>query len=191
MSNELSQTDMQSIRVFLSRIFLTSLVLLLGACASKVPLDEPAKVEDRSSSTASNTSMPSDTHRGTVSSRDIKTVDLTTLAAVVSANVVYFDFDSYLIKPQFLGLLESQARQLKGDSGRKILLSGHTDEVGGREYNLALGQKRAEAVKRSLTILGVSESQLEAVSYGKEKPAVPGSGEAAGEKNRRVEIANR
>jgi peptidoglycan-associated lipoprotein len=69
-----------------------------------------------------------------------------------------------------------------------VQLEGHTDERGGREYNLALGQKRAETVRRALTLLGVSDAQLEAVSFGKEKPAASGSDEAAFAKNRRVEI---
>ena len=68
------------------------------------------------------------------------------------------------------------------------MLEGHTDERGGREYNLALGQKRAEAVRRSLTVLGVNDNQIEAVSFGKEKPAAAGSDEAAYAKNRRVEF---
>ena len=74
---------------------------------------------------------------------------------------------------------------------KKVVIEGHTDERGGREYNLALGQKRAEAVRSRLGLLGVAESQVEAVSFGKEKPAVQGSTEAAMEKNRRAEISYR
>jgi peptidoglycan-associated lipoprotein len=87
--------------------------------------------------------------------------------------------------------LSSRSFKVCWNNAVKVALSGHTDESGGREYNLALGQKRAEAVKRSLSILGVPEAQMEAVSYGKEKPAVQGTGDAAGERNRRVEIAAR
>jgi peptidoglycan-associated lipoprotein len=76
----------------------------------------------------------------------------------------------------------------KADRSKKITLEGHTDERGGREYNLALGQRRAEAVRRALVLSGANDSQLEAISFGKEKPAVVGSTEAAMEKNRRVEI---
>ena len=75
--------------------------------------------------------------------------------------------------------------------GRKVMLEGHTDDRGGREYNLALGQKRAEAVRRSLGLLGVSDGQMEAISYGKEKPAVQGSSEDARAQNRRVELSYR
>jgi peptidoglycan-associated lipoprotein len=80
---------------------------------------------------------------------------------------------------------------LKADKNKKVAIEGHTDERGGREYNLALGQKRAEAVRRAMALLGVSENQLEAVSFGKEKPAVLGFIEAAMEKNRRAEISYR
>ena len=84
--------------------------------------------------------------------------------------------------------MEAQAKFLRGDKSRKVSLEGHTDDRGGREYNLGLAQKRSEAVKKSLTLLGVSEAQIEAVSLGKEKPAVSGNDEAAYAKNRRVEF---
>lgn len=107
------------------------------------------------------------------------------------ARIVYFDYDSYVIKSEYQALIEAHARFLKANSGRRVAVEGHTDERGGREYNLALGQRRAEAVSRALTLLGVGDNQVEAVSMGKEKPADPGSGEAAWAKNRRAEIAYR
>jgi peptidoglycan-associated lipoprotein len=85
-------------------------------------------------------------------------------------------------------VIEKNAQFLQANKQSKAMLEGHTDERGGREYNLALGQKRAEAVRRALALLGVSESQIEAVSFGKEKPAASGSDESALAKNRRVEI---
>lgn len=103
-------------------------------------------------------------------------------------NIVYFDFDSYVVKPEFQSLVTTQARIIKSLPARKAMLEGHADERGGREYNLALGQKRAEAVAGALSILGVSQSQMEAVSFGEEKPAVLGTDEDAYAKNRRVEI---
>jgi peptidoglycan-associated lipoprotein len=105
-----------------------------------------------------------------------------------SNRVVYFDFDSFAIRTEFQSALENHARLLKSDKTKKISIDGHTDERGGREYNLSLGQKRSEAVRKALALLGVSENQMEAVSFGKEKPAVIGSTEAAMEKNRRAEI---
>ena len=107
------------------------------------------------------------------------------------ARIVYFDYDSYVIKPEFQSLIEAHARFLKANSGRRVAIEGHTDERGGREYNLALGQRRSEAVRRALGLLGVPDNQVEAVSFGKEKPAAPGSDEAAWAQNRRAEIVYR
>jgi peptidoglycan-associated lipoprotein len=105
--------------------------------------------------------------------------------------IIYFDYDSYAIKPEFQTLIESHARFLKANGARKVVVEGHTDERGGREYNLALGQRRAEAVRRSLGLLGIGDNQVEAVSFGKEKPVASGSDEASWAQNRRAEIAYR
>ena len=107
------------------------------------------------------------------------------------ARIIYFDFDSYTIKPEFQALIDAHARFLKANPQRRVSIEGHTDERGGREYNLALGQKRSEAVRRSLGLLGVGDSQVEAVSFGKEKPAATGANEDAWAQNRRAEIAYR
>jgi len=104
---------------------------------------------------------------------------------------VYFDYDSFVIRNEFQALIEMNAKMLLANKTRRASIEGHTDERGGREYNLALGQKRAEAVRRALSVLGVVEPQLEAISFGKEKPAMTGSTEAAMEKNRRAEISYR
>mgnify|MGYP003422738193 FL=1 len=85
----------------------------------------------------------------------------------------------------------SNAKTLAGARTRKVTIEGHTDERGGREYNLALGQKRAETVARAMTLLGVNDAQVEAVSFGKERPAAQGSDEAAWAKNRRAEIKDK
>jgi peptidoglycan-associated lipoprotein len=105
--------------------------------------------------------------------------------------VIYFDYDSYVVKPEFQALIETHARFLRANGNRNIVIEGHTDERGGREYNLALGQRRSEAVRRSLGLLGVPDSRIEAVSFGKEKPANAGSDENAWSQNRRAEIAYR
>jgi peptidoglycan-associated lipoprotein len=110
------------------------------------------------------------------------------VAAATEAKLVYFDYDSFVIKPEFQSVIESNARFLLADRKRRLVIEGHTDERGGREYNLALGQKRAEAVRQALSLLGVEDAQIEAVSFGKEKPAVLGSDEAAMAKNRRAEL---
>jgi peptidoglycan-associated lipoprotein len=102
--------------------------------------------------------------------------------------VILFDFDSYVIKPEYQDLIEQHARFLQAHHDSNVSLEGHTDERGSREYNLSLGQKRAEAVRRALTLAGASDSQLEAVSFGKEKPAAEGHDESAWSQNRRVEL---
>jgi peptidoglycan-associated lipoprotein len=105
--------------------------------------------------------------------------------------VIYFDYDSYVVKPEFQSAIEGHARFLKANNGRRIVIEGHTDERGGREYNLALGQKRSEAVRRALGLLGVTDAQVEAVSFGEEKPAAGGGDESSWAQNRRAEIAYR
>jgi len=110
------------------------------------------------------------------------------MAPVSEKRVIYFDYDSFVIKPEFQSLIAEHARLIKSQVARRVVIEGHTDERGGREYNLALGQKRAEAVVGALTVLGVSGAQLEAVSFGKEKPAIQGADEDAYAKNRRAEI---
>jgi peptidoglycan-associated lipoprotein len=105
--------------------------------------------------------------------------------------IVYFDFDSFVVRDDGRPVVEAHARVLNANRSRKMIVEGHTDERGGREYNLALGQKRAEAVVRSLTLLGAGDAQLEAVSFGEERPAEQGSDEAAWAKNRRAELKDR
>ena len=105
--------------------------------------------------------------------------------------IVYFDFDSFVVRDDGRPVVEAHARVLNANRSRKMIVEGHTDERGGREYNLALGQKRAEAVVRSLTLLGAGDAQLEAVSFGEERPAAQGSDEAAWAKNRRAELKDR
>jgi peptidoglycan-associated lipoprotein len=104
---------------------------------------------------------------------------------------VYFDFNAFVVREDDKPVIEATARRLMADRNRRLLVEGHTDERGGREFNLALGQKRAEAVQRALALLGVADSQLEAVSQGKEQPAVAGSNEEAWAKNRRAELKDR
>jgi peptidoglycan-associated lipoprotein len=101
---------------------------------------------------------------------------------------VYFDFDSYSVSDQYQNLLAQHAAYLKSHPARHVLIQGNTDERGTAEYNLALGQKRAEAVRRALSLLGVPDSQLEAVSLGKEKPVADGHDEASWAQNRRADL---
>ncbi len=108
-------------------------------------------------------------------------------AALRAMNTFYFDFDSSDLKPEAMQALDVHARDLRSN-GMRVVLEGHTDERGTREYNMALGERRAQSVQRYLVMQGVSASQLELVSYGEERPAVLGHDEAAWAKNRRVEL---
>jgi peptidoglycan-associated lipoprotein len=113
------------------------------------------------------------------------------MADALNQRVVYFDFDSFVIKDEYKSLLDAHAKALATSKPKHVVVEGHTDERGGREYNLALGQKRAEAVVKSLKLLGAGDNQLEAVSFGQERPVVQGSDESAWSKNRRAELKDR
>ena len=100
----------------------------------------------------------------------------------------YTDFDSYSVSDQYRSLVETHARYLASHQQQRIKIEGNTDERGGAEYNLALGQRRADAVRRMMTLLGVSDNQIETISFGKEKPKASGTSEADFAENRRADI---
>ena len=163
--------------------------LLMAGCASKVPL-----ADDKSVPIESRTGVaPGGAGAGGAGSGQtaVTTVTAGSTASTSAPRVVYFDFDSYTIKDEYRGLIEANAKALAGARTKRITIEGHTDERGGREYNLALGQKRAETVARAMALLGVNADQVEAVSFGKERPAAQGSDEAAWAKNRRAEIKDK
>ena len=110
-------------------------------------------------------------------------------SSVLANRSIYFDLDSYIVKDEFKSVIDAHGKYLASRPDRKVLIQGNTDERGGSEYNLALGQKRADAVRRALAQRGVPESQMEAVSFGKEKPKAMGSTEEAWKENRRADIA--
>lgn len=179
---------------------------LLAGCDTATKLNETktaAPVETRTpGATAGAAAGTGATTAGTAQSQ-VATVDLskgaagaagagsTAALAMPMQRVIYFDFDSYAIKDDYKSLIDVYARVLSTNKGKRVVIEGHTDERGGREYNLALGQKRAAAVVQSLTLLGAPEGQLEAVSFGEERPAAQGTDEAAWSKNRRAEVKDR
>ena len=173
-------------------------IMVLSACSS-VQLDKKAPVEDRTGSSAATTSSNDSAKTGAANdgSADSRAGDknaqntdpLNDATGILAKRSVYFDFDSYVVKDEFKPVIEAHSQYLIKNSNRKIVIQGNTDERGGSEYNLALGQKRAEAVRRALNLLGVADSQIEAVSFGKEKPKATGSNEAAWAENRRADIA--
>ncbi|HSW21878.1 MAG TPA: peptidoglycan-associated lipoprotein Pal [Burkholderiaceae bacterium] len=166
----------------------------LVGCGSSVKLDEAAPVVDAKPTTAGGTGAGAGGSRAGTAQSAVTTVDATKIDPTATGNlgrVVYFDYDSYVLKDEFRPLVEGYARALSSTKTKKMVIEGHTDERGGREYNLALGQRRAEAVAKSLVLLGVSDSQIEAVSFGKERPVSDGHDEAAWAKNRRAELKDR
>jgi peptidoglycan-associated lipoprotein len=167
---------------------------VLAACGSNVKLDE-APVSDRTGTPVTPFDPNATQHNAAATSRVVEPVSVDSQAVAEPpasvVRVIYFDYDSFIVRNEYAPTLETHARFLKADPRRRVLLQGHTDERGSREYNLALGQKRAEAVRRALGVLGVSEAQQEPVSLGEEKPAAQGADEAAHAKNRRVEVIYR
>ena len=179
-------------RILFSIISSLVLATTLVACGSNVKLaDVPVQDKSSSSKLADDAAAAAAAARRGVAPVQIESTEGSLAGPANTVKTIYFDFDSYVVKPEFQSVIEVHARYLTADKSRKIAIEGHTDERGGREYNLALGQKRAEAVRRALGLSGVSDSQVEAVSFGKEKPAASGLDESSMAKNRRAEIRYR
>ena len=175
-----------------SAFALLALAALAAGCSSPVKLEEKSDVpiESRTPMPAGSGSTAGAGSSGAAQSQ-VTPVNIDRSAAAGAARIVYFDYDSFVVKDEFKPLVESNAKRMASNKGLRASIEGHTDERGGREYNLALGQKRAEAVLRAMTLLGVTDAQLEAVSFGKERPAVQGNDEAAFAKNRRAELKDK
>lgn len=162
--------------------FIIATAALLAACKSPTPVAQPTVVERAPA--AAPTTDP----------RDVRPVETATVdplndpKGVLANRSVYFDFDSYVVREDGKPVVANHSNYLNQNKGRKILIQGNTDDRGGSEYNLALGQKRAEAVRRAMATQGVAETQMEAVSLGEEKPKASGTGEAAWAENRRADI---
>ena len=168
---------------------------VLAGCAS-TPTDEqpPAGVEDRAPSAAQPGAQAQAVQQPPVAGVDLTAAKkparsaLTDPASILSKRSIYYDFDKFDIKDEYKPMVEAHARYLRDNRGAKMLIQGNTDERGSREYNLALGQRRAEGVKKMLMLLGAQEGQVEAVSLGEEKPKAEGRSEAAWAQNRRSDI---
>lgn len=143
----------------------------LAGCSS-VPLDESAK---------EGTTLGDATQAGQEDAS----------SASLRQNSVYFDFDSYTVKPEYLPVIERHARNMVAQPASNVQIQGNTDSRGSREYNLALGQKRSEAVKQRMQLFGVPASRIEAVSFGSEKPVAHGENEESWAQNRRADVIYR
>jgi peptidoglycan-associated lipoprotein len=168
----------------MNKLLIPALLAALVAGCSSTPVDETAgaPVESRSG-----TSGVTPVTAGGLDSRGLPK-ELTDPKSVLSRRSIYFDLDKYEVKDEYRDLVAAHAKYLVANRGFKMLIQGNTDERGSREYNLSLGQKRSEAVKRSLVLLGATEDQVESVSLGEEKPKNPGRDEAAWSENRRADM---
>ena len=158
------------------------LALLIAGCSSTpdAPEGNGAQVENGKGDVATVTA-------GKVDSSKLPP-ELTDPKNILSKRSVYFDYDKYDVRAEYKDLVTAHAKFLSNNRQFKILVQGNTDDRGSREYNLALGQKRSDAVKKALTLLGVSESQLESVSLGEEKPSCGDASESCWSANRRGDM---
>ena len=176
----------------MKKIVLATLIAIAVAGCQTTP--EPAPVDDKSGSTPPPTSSvapgttTSGANQGAVTGSTTAANPLRDPNNILSKRNIFFEFDSFAVSDQYKPSVEAHARYLAQNRSAKLTIQGHTDERGSREYNIALGQKRADAVKRMMTLLGVQEMQIETVSFGKEKPRNLGHDEAAWADNRRVDI---
>lgn len=129
--------------------------------------------------------------QGAQSARPFEGTELDNPASPLSKRVVYFDFDSNVVKQEYMPTVKAHGEYLATHPEKQVAIEGHTDERGSREYNLALGERRAKAVQKILELNGAAEEQISTVSYGEEKPLDPGHHDAAWSKNRRALIVYR
>lgn len=161
--------------------FATTLIAsMLAACHSGV------RVEPQSGATQGNSTASQPANVAPITADELNNPN-----SPLAKRSIYFDFDSYIVKSDYQPLLEAHAKYLMAHPNRHVLIQGNTDERGTSEYNLALGEKRSEAVLHDLETLGVPDSQLEAVSLGKEKPLALGHDEASWAQNRRADLVYR
>jgi peptidoglycan-associated lipoprotein len=169
--------------------------LTLVGCSSTPTNEATAPVEDRTGAagTTGSGASTSGTGAGNVTgsaagANGARGNPLRDPSSPLSKRSVYFDFDSFTVKDEYKPTIEAHGRYLQQNRSARMTVQGNTDERGSREYNIALGQKRADAVKRMLTLLGAQESQVESVSFGKEKPRAQGHDESSYAENRRDDI---
>lgn len=173
-----------------SRILAVSLIAFaVGACASKPKQDDEAAraAAERAAAERAAAERAAQTERVTAPER-VAVDPLDDPSSVLAQRVIYFDFDRSDVKPEFMGVIQAHAQYLVAHPRMRVTLEGHTDERGSREYNVALGNRRSQAVRRMLMFHGVADGQITTVSYGEEKPVALGQNEQAWSRNRRVEI---
>jgi len=172
------------------RKLLVSIVVLglFAGCASETKEQKGAAVEEGKPAIAPVTKPPVEPVAKPIVQQPIVGNPLTDPGNILSKRSVYYDYDSSVIKDEFKPLVTAHARYLTQNRSAKMTIQGNTDERGSREYNIALGQRRADSVKQMMLLLGAQEGQIETVSFGEEKPRATGKDEAAYSENRRSDI---
>jgi peptidoglycan-associated lipoprotein len=165
-----------------------AVLAVLGGCASTPPPEKGVPVEERTPSTDTSGAATTGAAGSAVTGSSASGNPLKDPRNVLSKRSVYFDLDRYDVKDEYKPLVEAHGKYLQSNRSAKMTIQGNADERGSREYNIALGQRRADTVKRMMQIYGASESQIETVSFGKEKPRNTGHDEAAWADNRRDDI---
>lgn len=165
------------------------LVLSLAACAS-APNTMPAQISDASKTDNLSSKSNPDATSTALNNEGIESTELTTELSALEKKSVYFDFDSYEIKPEYLGVIQQQATFIKAHQNDIVNIEGNTDERGSDEYNLALGEKRTDAARKSLELLGVPAQQIKTVSFGSEKPRLSCHEEKCWQENRRDDFVH-
>ncbi|MEW5942288.1 MAG: peptidoglycan-associated lipoprotein Pal [Pseudomonadota bacterium] len=161
-------------------VFSALLASLLAACAAQEVKEAPkAAVEEKPVAKAE--TKPAE-------QKAVEVNPLKDPSNILSKRSVYYDFDKSVVKDEFKPMIEAHAKYLVGHKDAKVTLQGNCDERGSREYNLALGQRRAESVKKIMAVQGVPDARMETISFGKEKPRAEGHNEAAWAQNRRTDI---
>jgi peptidoglycan-associated lipoprotein len=165
-------------------------VLALGLAACQKPVKPDQTTPPPADSGAATSGLGGEAAQGGGTTTAPLTPQQQALAAIQQKNVIYFEYDSAEIRQEYVPVVAAHAQYLVKYPTARVRLEGHTDERGSREYNIGLGERRAQTVRRALQAQGVAESQITTVSYGEERPAVAGSDEAAYAQNRRVELVH-
>jgi peptidoglycan-associated lipoprotein len=172
----------------MNKAVLYLLVAIVAAACSSTEKKQDAPVTERSNVPPTQAKTDTGAPRPTAPTQPVAGNPLTDPNSPLSKRSVYFDFDSNAVKDEYRGTVTAHSRYMSEKRDSKIRIEGNCDERGSREYNLALGQRRAESVKKVMTVLGVGDMRIETVSYGEEKPKATGHDESSWAENRRADI---
>lgn len=175
-------TSIRMIRLIGRSIAPLLIIAMIASCATEEPKQPPQPAP------ISTSSVPLTPAARPAPLPAVHADPLTDLKDILSKRSIFYDLDKYDVKPEFMSLVEAHAKYLREHPGATVKIEGNADERGSREYNIGLGQRRAEGIMNMMQLLGVPDRQLEAVSFGEEKPKAQGHDEASWAENRRSDI---